>query len=80
MKRCRRLGEPARLLPGERRTETTASAGPRRGSGLVGRADRVEALAGKLHVTSAPGAGTTLHVALPLDFVKAGDAGHSRTG
>jgi signal transduction histidine kinase len=40
----------------------------------------VEALGGKLHVTSAPGAGTTLHVTLPLDSVKPGDAGHWRTG
>jgi hypothetical protein len=35
---------------------------------------------GKLHVTSASGAGTTLHVTLPLDSTKPGDAGHWRTG
>jgi hypothetical protein len=33
----------------------------------------VEALGGKLHVT-------TLHVTLPLDSVKPGDAGQWRTG
>jgi hypothetical protein len=31
-------------------------------------------------VTSASGAGTTLHVTLPLDAAKPGDAGHWRTG
>jgi hypothetical protein len=31
-------------------------------------------------VTSASGAGTTLHVTLPLDSVKAGDAGYWRIG
>jgi hypothetical protein len=35
---------------------------------------------GKLHLTCAPGAGTTLHVTLPLGSAKPGDAGHRRTG
>jgi hypothetical protein len=57
------------------RSGTTAEAAPTgaAGSGLVGLADRVEALGGKLHVT-------TLHVTLPLDSVKPGDAGQWRTG
>jgi signal transduction histidine kinase len=36
-----------------------------RGSGLRGLADRVEALDGRLHVTSPPGAGTTITAELP---------------
>jgi signal transduction histidine kinase len=38
----------------------------RRGSGLRGLADRVEALGGSVSVTSPPGRGTALEVALPL--------------
>jgi signal transduction histidine kinase len=37
----------------------------RRGSGLSGLADRVEALDGRLYVTSPPGAGTTITAELP---------------
>ncbi|WP_156533097.1 histidine kinase [Cellulosimicrobium sp. I38E] len=40
-------------------------ADPRRGSGLVGMEDRVHALGGRMDVTSAPGAGTTLEFSLP---------------
>jgi signal transduction histidine kinase len=40
-------------------------ADPARGSGLVGLTDRVEAVAGTLAITSAPGEGTTLTVELP---------------
>jgi len=36
-----------------------------RGSGLRGLADRVEALEGRLRVTSPPGAGTTITAELP---------------
>jgi signal transduction histidine kinase len=36
------------------------------GSGLVGLADRAEALGGHLRLDSPPGAGTTLEVTLPL--------------
>jgi signal transduction histidine kinase len=41
-------------------------ADPRRGSGLTGLADRVDALDGTLSVMSLVGAGTTVRVALPL--------------
>jgi signal transduction histidine kinase len=41
-------------------------ADPVRGSGLRGLVDRVEALDGTLHVTSAPGNGTTVRAELPL--------------
>jgi signal transduction histidine kinase len=41
-------------------------ADPRRGSGLVGLADRAEALDGRFSLSSPPGGGTTLTVELPL--------------
>jgi signal transduction histidine kinase len=40
--------------------------GPR-GLGLLGMQERVEALGGTLHITSAPGQGTTLQIMLPVD-------------
>ncbi|WP_374208427.1 nitrate- and nitrite sensing domain-containing protein [Streptomyces lincolnensis] len=40
---------------------------PGRGSGLIGLIDRVEAIGGKLVVSSPPGDGTTLDVRLPLE-------------
>jgi signal transduction histidine kinase len=36
------------------------------GSGLLGLSDRVEALRGRLRVTSPPGVGTTLRAEFPL--------------
>ena len=41
------------------------------GSGLIGLVDRVEAIGGKLRVTSPPGEGTTLVVRLPLPRTEA---------
>jgi len=38
----------------------------RRGSGLIGLRDRVEALRGRVDVTSPPGEGTTVHATIPL--------------
>jgi signal transduction histidine kinase len=38
-----------------------------RGSGLIGLKDRVQALAGRLDISSPTGSGTTLAVAIPLD-------------
>ena len=51
------------------RSPTTASAAPTTaaGSGLRGLADRVEALDGRLYVTSPPGAGTTITAELPCE-------------
>lgn len=40
----------------------------RGGSGLIGLKDRVEALAGRLTILSAPGAGTTLIARMPLEY------------
>jgi signal transduction histidine kinase/HAMP domain-containing protein len=41
-------------------------ADPDRGSGLIGIADRVEAMGGTIRLTSEPGAGTSLLVTLPI--------------
>jgi PAS domain S-box-containing protein len=41
-------------------------ADPRRGSGLVGLRDRVEAAGGTMEVASYPGKGTSLHAAIPV--------------
>jgi signal transduction histidine kinase len=42
-------------------------ADPRRGSGLTGLRDRIEALGGSIEVISAAGQGTTMKVSLPID-------------
>jgi signal transduction histidine kinase len=39
-----------------------------KGSGLTGLVDRVEALGGKITISSRPGNGTSLHAAIPLDI------------
>ncbi|MCU1604614.1 MAG: histidine kinase [Modestobacter sp.] len=49
------------------RDDGRGGADPRRGSGLVGLKDRVEALGGRLSLHSPRGAGTTMQMALPLD-------------
>jgi signal transduction histidine kinase len=38
----------------------------RKGSGLIGLKDRIEALGGNMKVISVPGSGTSLHVTIPL--------------
>jgi signal transduction histidine kinase len=48
------------------RDDGAGGADPNLGSGLVGLADRVETLGGTIAVHSPPGAGTSLHVELPL--------------
>ncbi|GAB2808088.1 hypothetical protein GCM10027176_11390 [Actinoallomurus bryophytorum] len=47
------------------------------GTGLVGLKDRVEALNGRISVTSPPGEGTSLLVAIPTDPMRDPDAGSS---
>jgi signal transduction histidine kinase len=47
------------------RDDGIGGADPRRGSGIIGLQDRVEALGGTISVLSPPGHGTTLHVHLP---------------
>jgi PAS domain S-box-containing protein len=49
------------------RDDGVGGADPTRGSGLVGLADRVEALGGTLCMESPPGGGTSLRIELPLD-------------
>jgi signal transduction histidine kinase len=46
-------------------------ADPRLGSGLLGLTDRLEALGGRLEITSVPRHGTTLMVEVPLDTRRA---------
>ncbi|MFE2211340.1 nitrate- and nitrite sensing domain-containing protein [Streptomyces canus] len=48
------------------RDDGSGGAEPGRGSGLIGLIDRVEAIGGKLAVSSPPGEGTTMDVRLPL--------------
>ena len=48
------------------RDDGRGGADARRGSGLIGLADRVDALEGTIEVTSPIGEGTTLHVILPI--------------
>jgi signal transduction histidine kinase len=47
------------------------------GSGLQGLADRVEALGGRLRVTSPPGEGTIVRAELPCGAQSAGGSGGS---
>jgi len=48
------------------RDDGVGGADPEKGSGLRGLADRVEALAGRLEVTSSEGTGTTVSASIPL--------------
>jgi signal transduction histidine kinase len=48
------------------RDDGTGGADPRKGSGLIGLIDRVEALGGRMRITSPPGDGTTLNITIPL--------------
>ncbi|WP_406052668.1 GAF domain-containing protein [Kribbella sp. NBC_00889] len=49
------------------RDDGIGGADPARGSGLIGLTDRVEALGGRISITSPVGEGTSLHVELPLE-------------
>jgi signal transduction histidine kinase len=51
----------------EVRDDGRGGADPAAGSGLLGLRDRVEAIGGTMHLTSPPGAGTSLRVELPLN-------------
>jgi signal transduction histidine kinase len=53
-------------------------ADPRRGSGLLGLADRVETLGGRLDVDSPPRGGTRVSAALPLASVVSARGGTRR--
>jgi PAS domain S-box-containing protein len=49
------------------RDDGIGGANPTEGSGLVGLKDRVEALGGRIQVSSPPRGGTSLHINIPLD-------------
>jgi signal transduction histidine kinase len=49
------------------RDDGFGGADPTRGSGLIGLADRVDALGGTIEVASPVGEGTTLLVTLPIE-------------
>ena len=49
------------------RDNGVGGADSRKGSGIIGLKDRVEALGGHLEVVSPPGTGTSLHATIPLD-------------
>jgi signal transduction histidine kinase len=48
------------------RDDGVGGADSRKGSGLAGLKDRVEALGGQLEIVSPPGEGTSLHIAIPV--------------
>jgi signal transduction histidine kinase len=50
------------------RDDGIGGADSRKGSGLVGLIDRVEALGGRMRITSPAGSGTSLDVTIPLDI------------
>jgi PAS domain S-box-containing protein len=52
------------------RDDGLGGADPTHGSGLIGLKDRAEAIGGTLSLQSARGAGTSLHVELPLDDLR----------
>ena len=56
------------------RDDGVGRADPARGSGLVGLADRVEALGGSIQVRSGAGGGTHITAELPLELALAKDA------
>jgi signal transduction histidine kinase len=47
------------------RDDGVGGADPKRGTGLIGLCDRVEALGGKVEITSPPGGGTSMRAAIP---------------
>jgi signal transduction histidine kinase len=49
------------------RDDGAGGADPSQGSGLIGLSDRVEAVGGRVEITSPPGGGTSLLVTIPLD-------------
>ena len=63
------------LLQATIRDDGIGGADAGRGSGLTGLVDRVEALGGRLSLTSVQGQGTTVTAALPLAAERASSAG-----
>ena len=50
----------------EQELDGIGGADSRKGSGLIGLQDRVEALGGHMEITSPPGSGTSVHISIPL--------------
>ena len=48
------------------RDDGIGGADSRKGSGLIGLQDRVEALGGHMDIASPPGSGTSVHISIPL--------------
>ncbi|MFI5606889.1 AAA family ATPase [Amycolatopsis sp. NPDC051903] len=65
---------PAGVLRLTVRDDGVGGADLTQGTGMLGLKDRAEAIGGRLHFHSPPGAGTTLHVNLPLAGPAAGPA------
>jgi signal transduction histidine kinase len=61
------VDEQDRTLRVSTRDDGIGGADPRRGSGLTGLRDRIEALGGLIEVTSVKGHGSTITVSLPID-------------
>jgi signal transduction histidine kinase len=61
-----RIEEREGLLKVQIRDDGIGGADPSRGSGLIGLADRVEALGGTINVSSQPGAGTQIRAEFPV--------------
>jgi signal transduction histidine kinase len=49
------------------RDDGIGGADSRKGSGLIGLKDRVEVLGGDMQITSLPGSGISLHIAIPVE-------------
>jgi signal transduction histidine kinase len=62
------------------RDDGVGGADPRRGSGLTGLRDRIEALSGSIEVTSPAGEGTTIEVSLPIEPPEGDGTRSSRAG
>ena len=54
------------ILPPSPSQKQDVGADPRRGSGLTGLGDRIEALGGKIRIESQTGSGTILEVEIPI--------------
>jgi signal transduction histidine kinase len=49
------------------RDDGVGNADPSQGTGLVGLADRIEALGGRLQISSPAGSGTSLSIEIPIN-------------
>jgi len=66
-----RVDAPDEVLSLSVTDDGMGGADPARGSGLIGVRDRVEAIGGTVSVHSPPGAGTRIHVEIPIIGISA---------